>query len=146
MKTKLMLSYGMNTNLDHMSVRCPTAVSLGSAILPGFEFVFNHHATIIPNIDKEVIGVLWEITPTDEEMLDLIEGYPTYYDKQTVEVIYQGEVHTAMTYLMHPPNDLAMPTDHYFELILQGYMQHGISLTQAINARARASEVEFGYN
>ena len=40
MKTKLYFAYGMNTNKDEMSYRCPSAKPLGLAVLPGYRFEF----------------------------------------------------------------------------------------------------------
>jgi len=58
MKTKLYFAYGMNTNKDEMSYRCPKAIALGKAVLPGYRFEFKSFATIIPSPKEQVEGVL----------------------------------------------------------------------------------------
>ena len=83
-------SYGMNTNLASMAVRCPGAQSLGAAVLPHYEFEFKSFATIAPKMGAETNGVLWEITPECEKSLDRLEGYPVYYGKIIVWVEHNG--------------------------------------------------------
>ena len=41
-------SYGMNTNLGSMAMRCPSARSLGAAVLPHYMFEFKSFATVTP--------------------------------------------------------------------------------------------------
>lgn len=134
----LMFSYGMNTNQDQMAERCPDAVSLGAAVLPGYRFEFKLHATIVPDVDNEVHGVLWEITDHCEQMLDLLEGYPNYYTKQYVKVLHQGEYITAMTYLMHDDTEIMSPGARYFRIVYEGYMQHRVPTEQLLEAKTRA--------
>ena len=123
-------SYGMNTNLAQMARRCPTAVSLGAAVLPGFRFEFKSYATVEADINSEVDGVLWEIQPNDELSLDRLEGFPNYYNKQMVDVLIDGIPHIAMTYLMYPDEELAMPSLSYYNLVSEGYEAHGIDIAQ----------------
>ena len=67
-------SYGMNTNLASMSVRCPNARSLGAAVLPHYQFEFKSFATVTPKMDHAVHGVLWEITDDCEKALDRLRS------------------------------------------------------------------------
>lgn len=130
MKTKLYFSYGMNTNLDSMSMRCPLAVSLGSVALPHYEFEFKSFATITPKLAAETYGVLWEITENCEKALDRLEGYPVYYNKIIVMVWYKGEYVPAMTYLMYPDEEFNYPSDSYIKMLEEGYNAHGIHTRQ----------------
>ena len=83
---KLYFAYGMNTNKEEMAYRCPDARALGKAMLPGYRFEFKSFATIVPDTDGQVEGVLWTITDADETALDILEGYPEFYDKRHVTV------------------------------------------------------------
>lgn len=130
-------SYGMNTNLDQMARRCPTATSLGAAVLPGFRFEFKQFATVEADINSNVDGVLWELQPSDEASLDILEGYPVYYNKQMVDVIIDGKTVTAMTYLMYPEEKLSYPSQNYVDLLSEGYLAHGIDLDQIYSAVER---------
>ena len=71
-------AYGMNTNLDSMSHRCPTAKCLGPAWIDDHEFVFRTHADIAESAGSICYGVLWDITKADLKALDRLEGYPYY--------------------------------------------------------------------
>ena len=103
MKTKLYFAYGMNTNKEEMAYRCPSAVPMGKAILPGYRLEFKSFATIVPSPKESVEGVLWTITDTDESALDMLEGYPEFYDKKNVSVIHNEMDYIAMTYITGVP-------------------------------------------
>ena len=144
MKTKLYFAYGMNTNRDEMSYRCPTAVALGKAILPGYRFEFKSFATIVPDADSYVEGVLWTITESDELALDILEGYPEFYDKKHVKVS-QGIDYIAMTYIMNPREHGFSPSDGYYGMVSQGYQQFGLSQRQLLEARSRSIQETIVY-
>lgn len=139
MKTKLYFAYGMNTNQNEMAYRCPTAVPMGKAILPGYRFEFKSFATIVPDANSQVEGVLWTITDTDESALDILEGYPEFYDKKHVKVV-QGIDYIAMTYIMGPREKSYPPTDGYYSMVSEGYQQFGLSQRQLLEAKARSNK------
>ena len=62
---KLYFAYGMNTNQEEMAYRCPSAVPMGRAILPGYRLEFKSFATIVSDPKETVEGVLWTITELD---------------------------------------------------------------------------------
>lgn len=130
---KLYFAYGMNTNPEEMAYRCPTAVALGRAILPGYRFAFNSFATIIPDPNGQVEGVLWTITDHDEASLDILEGYPTFYRKKNVKV-EQGVDHIAMTYIMNGDRETRGPSKGYYSMVSEGYEHFGLSQLQLLNA------------
>jgi gamma-glutamylcyclotransferase len=137
MKTKLYFAYGMNTNKDEMAYRCPTAVPMGKAILPGYRFEFKSFATIVPSPEESVEGVLWTITETDESALDILEGYPEFYDKRHVKV-QQGIDYIAMTYIMNPREKGYAPSDGYYSMVSEGYQTFGLSQQQLLDAKNRS--------
>ena len=136
-------SYGMNTNLDSMRVRCPQARSLGAAVLPHYAFEFKSFATVTPDMNNEVHGVLWEITDACERSLDRLEGYPIFYGKINVWVEYQGELVPCMTYLMYPEEEYNYPSEGYVSTLEQGYQAHGID-TKQINMALMALDDLYG--
>jgi gamma-glutamylcyclotransferase (GGCT)/AIG2-like uncharacterized protein YtfP len=117
-----------------MARRCPKAVSLGRAVLPGFRFEFKQFATVEADVTKDTFGVVWEITDDCEDALDVLEGFPIYYTKQLVTVLIDGIPHTAMTYLMYPDEVLNLPSNSYYNLVADGYEEHGIELDQLNDA------------
>ena len=138
MKTKLYFAYGMNTNKDEMAYRCPRAVALGRAILPGYRFEFKSFATIVPSPREQVEGVLWTITETDELALDVLEGYPEFYDKKNVSVIHDDMNYIAMTYIMGPREHGYAPSDGYYSMVSEGYQSFGLSQRQLLDAKNRS--------
>jgi gamma-glutamylcyclotransferase (GGCT)/AIG2-like uncharacterized protein YtfP len=137
---QLYFSYGMNSNLEEMTRRCPQAKSLGAAVLPGFCFEFKQFATVVPDVNHDTNGVVWEITEACEQALDILEGFPDFYTKQMVTVLVDGVPTTAMTYLMHPDEPLWMPSNYYYDMVAQGYEEHGIELDQLEDAVDRVYE------
>lgn len=123
-------SYGMNTNLASMAVRCPSAKSLGAARLPHYAFEFKTYATVNPKMNAETHGVLWEITDECERSLDRLEGYPVYYGKINVWVEHEGNLIPCMTYLMYPEEEPNYPSSSYVDMLTEGYTSHKVSLDQ----------------
>jgi gamma-glutamylcyclotransferase (GGCT)/AIG2-like uncharacterized protein YtfP len=119
----------MNTNRESMALRCPKAEDLGLAELPNYQFEFYGHATVIPTFGEVTYGVLWNITDQCEQYLDLLEEYPTYYDKHEVKVVWQGQVATAMTYRM-VGQGRRPPSLGYVAILEQGYQEHGLPMEQ----------------
>jgi gamma-glutamylcyclotransferase (GGCT)/AIG2-like uncharacterized protein YtfP len=138
MKTKLYFAYGMNTNKDEMAYRCPSAVPMGKAVLPGYRLEFKSFATIVPDPKEQVEGVLWTITDTDESALDVLEGYPEFYDKKNVSVIHDDMNHIAMTYIMGPREQGYAPSDGYYSMVSEGYQTFGLSQRQLLDAKNRS--------
>jgi gamma-glutamylcyclotransferase (GGCT)/AIG2-like uncharacterized protein YtfP len=116
-----------------MAQRCPKAICLGYATLPGYEFRFATHGDILPNPDSTADGVLWEITPDCLLSLDALEGYPTYYERDIVVVEINGVQELAMTYYMVGDNRDALPSQGYLDMLREGYTEHGVPQHQ-INA------------
>ena len=85
---RLYFAYGSNINLTQMEYRCPDATPLMPVMLQGYELTFRGGgvATVIPNKDAVVPGLLWSITPECEKSLDRYEGYPNYYHKADIAV------------------------------------------------------------
>ena len=135
---KLYFAYGMNTNKEEMAYRCPTAVPLGKAILPGYRLEFKSFATIVPSPKESVEGVLWTITGSDESALDVLEGYPEFYDKKTVSVEHDNQSYIAMTYIMGPREQGYAPSDGYYSMVSEGYQTFGLSQRQLLDAKNRS--------
>ena len=138
MKTKLYFAYGMNTNKEEMAYRCPGARALGRAVLPGQRLEFKSFATIVPSPKENVEGVLWVITESDESALDMLEGYPEFYDKKTVSVDHDNQSYIAMTYIMGPREQGLAPSDGYYSMVSEGYQSFGLSQQQLLDAKNRS--------
>ena len=145
MKTKLYFAYGMNTNQEEMAYRCPGARALGKAILLGYRLEFKSFATIVPSPNFSVEGVLWTITTSDESALDVLEGYPEFYDKKTVSVGHQNQSYIAMTYIMGPREQGRAPSDGYYSMVSEGYQTFGLSQKQLLEAKLRSIKDSITY-
>ena len=135
---KLYFAYGMNTNKEEMAYRCPDARALGKALLSGYRFEFKSFATIVPSPTEQVEGVLWTITDTDESALDMLEGYPEFYDKKTVSIEHNGQSYIAMTYIMGPREQGYAPSSGYYSMVSEGYQSFGLSQQQLLDAKIRS--------
>lgn len=133
-KTRLYFSYGMNTNPREMAYRCPTSQAIGRVTLPGHRLEFKTHATIAEDSTQNMEGVLWKITDTDEQMLDILEGYPEYYTKKTVAVRQDNVEYIAMTYVMDPRAQIRAPHTSYYSILSEGYEHFGLDQSQLLNA------------
>lgn len=130
-------AYGMNTNLDQMAQRAPRARCLGAARLPYYRFRFAHHADIVPDRDSSVWGVLWKVTEDCRRALDVLEGYPDYYNICEVDVVQNGKIYVAETYFMNPGNHDDFPSEYYLNMVLEGYKQNSVSTNQIVAALQR---------
>ena len=103
-KQTLYFAYGANTNLQNMNARCPNAELVGTLVLPDYKLVFKSVADIEFAVGKEVQGVLWNITDICEEALDIYEGYPHLYRKETFDVKIIDRIEQVMFYKMNRSN------------------------------------------
>jgi gamma-glutamylcyclotransferase (GGCT)/AIG2-like uncharacterized protein YtfP len=122
-------AYGMNTNTAQMAQRCPGAMSLGRATLLHHEFRFARHADVVP-ADSSVDGVLWLIDTDHLKSLDLLEGYPYYYDRHVLPVRHQDHIVMAECYRMQPGNPDDYPSQAYLNMLSQGYREHDVPWDQ----------------
>ena len=127
------LAYGMNTNLNSMSVRCPAAKSMGAVTLKGHRLAFKHFCDVTPDPDSQMQCVLWNITDACERSLDATEGYPTFYGKKEVDVQYGDRKIRAMIYYM-AGDELAIPSQSYLDMVVQGYSEHNKNIMQNVTA------------
>ena len=129
----LYFAYGMNTNRSGMAQRCPGALSLGHARLIDYSFRFAHHADVVKSKSSFVDGVLWVIDNYHLVSLDGLEGYPFYYNRRKLRVAHNDRIVMAETYYMQPGNLDALPSQHYFDMVVEGYKEHGVPLDQLYN-------------
>ena len=73
------LAYGSNLSLERMKSRCPDAVVLGTAVIPGYRLLFKKsktgsYATIEQDANCCVPALVYKISELDEALLDRCEG------------------------------------------------------------------------
>ena len=136
---KFYIAYGSNLNMDQMRFRCPQAIPIGTAELRDYKLMFYGHKngkngvlTVVPAKGHSVPVGVWLITELDEARLDIYEGYPNFYIKETVllpvrlladpRISYNID---GMLYRMTPGHHPALPTDAYYDTCEQGYNDFG---------------------
>ena len=120
----------MNTNREGMQWRCPHAVYQGQAVLPNWRFRFAGPADIVPDNNQQVCGVLWDITESCLTSLDDLEGYPYFYTRDWVTVIWQDRPCWAMVYFMQPGNQDRQPSQGYLDTVRDGYQHFAVDQSQ----------------
>ena len=146
----LYVSYGSNMNLSQMAYRCPNSKVVSNGKLYGWKLVFNTHADIIKTDDKNdfVPVVIWNIADSDWDRLDMYEGYPSYYVKETINVILDnGKTESAIVYVMaENRKGICPPTQSYFGCIRDGYIENGIDVEYLYDALKHSLDYETRYN
>lgn len=139
-KDRLYIAYGSNLNLEQMARRCPTAKVVKATYLHNFRLMFRGKNTAVATIERrrgsKVPILVWRLQPEDEHNLDIYEGYPHLYRKETLRITLDGRRIQAMVYIMNEashPYDT--PSSSYLETIRQGYEESGFdteTLRQAV--------------
>lgn len=124
---RLYIAYGSNLNLKQMQRRCPTAKVVGTTMLCNWELCFhgaNHGAvaTVEHRKGGKVPVLVWSLQPRDEKALDIYEGYPRLYRKETLRITVNKKRVYAMIYLMNTErHPYGTPSHGYLTTILEGY-------------------------
>lgn len=137
-------------NLKQMDYRCPNSYVVCNGKLKGWKLVFNFHADVIKtdNENDAVPVVVWNIADNDWDRLDMYEGYPSYYVKETVNVILdEGKIEKAIVYVMADNRKGVHPPAHtYFDGIREGYIENGIDVEYLYEALEHSLNNKTKYN
>lgn len=116
-------AYGSNMDPRQMECRCPGSVPLGIYRLIGYRFIINNCgvATIVPDENGEVVGIVWSINEEHELTLDKKEGVAkgTYF-KETVRVWAETGVEVEALVYIASESEPGSPREGYLEKILFG--------------------------
>ena len=127
-------AYGMLCDPEIMK----GAELIGKAMLPNFEYELLQFANVFATPGAKVYGTLWNISRKFLSELDMIEGYPQFYDRKTVPVTVKGQRYEAAVYTMTPESRDSLqgthPSQRYINKIVRGYKHAGIPLEQLRNA------------
>lgn len=140
-------AYGSNLWVDGMIRRCPDAKKVKSLQLHGCKLVFRGVADIeITNDESDYVeGGLWRISTYDESRLDSYEGVSIgkpengLYRKLTFPIgnTKDDTVWDCLIYKMNRKG-IMPPSEHYFNIIKQGYADFGLN-TDKLNEALAAS-------
>lgn len=140
--TKYYIAYGSNLHVGQMAARCPGARAVGTAWLDGWRLAFRGsktgaYLTIIPDKTAKCPVAIWAINADHEVALDRYEGYPTFYQKQTLRVRMeplrsaknaQPREVDAMVYIMDQRRVPGNPSSAYVRTCATGYHNFGLPI------------------
>ena len=131
------LAYGSNLSVEQMLRRCPDAVYVGTAAIPDYRLLFRgsqtgSYLTIEPKKGRSVPVLVWKVSDSDEEALDMYEGFPRFYRKEEMDVelhsladgAARGTV-TAFVYVMDETRQMGRPSSLYYRICEEGYERFG---------------------
>ena len=119
---KLYFAYGSNMNSKQMEERCPDSSCRGTGSIDGHRFIINSRgvASIVPDVNSMVHGLIWEISEEDELVLDKREGVSSNcYSK--VDLLVKeanGKEATCLVYIASDQS-IGKPRLGYLEKIIQ---------------------------
>ena len=131
----LYFAYASNLSKEYMLSRCPNSTPIKKVKLKGYKLVFNELADIIIEENNEVTGALYVISKQELDELDRLEGYPLLYNRMIIEVEDErGSRYDAFTYIMEE-KALQAPPEHYYQLLVKGYEDWGLTMEHLEAAR-----------
>ena len=136
----LYFAYGSNLHRADMLLRCPAAVPLGRAALPGHALLFRSWADVEPRPGGAVAGGLWRITPACLAALDDYEDVAAgLYRRVTLPVRPEGaaEAVEALVYRMTATHT-APPEPGYLAAIREGCRDFGLDEGPVLRAAGSA--------
>ena len=98
----LYFAYGSNMWLKQMQARCPDHRLVGSGALKGYLWIISSrgYANIVKSSPDMVLGVVYEISDSDERNLDRYEGVATgSYRKELLSVEVDDSLATCLVYV-----------------------------------------------
>lgn len=132
MSPRLYFAYGSNMDPRQMRVRCPGAVRLDRVTLDGYRFLINRRgvATLEKDRRSSVMGVLWDLSPRCETILDRFEGVVWgFYRKVETTVRDDGGIEFPALVYIDPVRERGLPRDGYLEKVLLGARRAGIPMS-----------------
>lgn len=138
-RMKYYLAYGSNLSVAQMLHRCPSAIYVGYSDIPGYRLLFRgsqtgSYLTIEPMKKRTVPVLVWMVEDEDEAALDLYEGYPRFYRKETMRVMLRSFANPlvvdevdAFVYIMDESRPLGKPSENYYMVCLEGYIRFGFN-------------------
>ncbi len=130
---KTYIAYGSNLYPNQMLRRCPDAKFAGTGKLINWQLVFQKsrtgfYANIVRSRGGIVPVVMWRLTEKDESTLDIYEGFPSCYKKQTLIVREVKDENGAerndargMAYILPSDRPYGMPSCRYYSILMYSY-------------------------
>jgi len=137
---KFYFAYGSNMNVDQFDNRCPQSTPSTGGTLKGWRLVINSRgvATIQKSKKSYIEGALYELSPEDEETLDVCEGVAGgFYQKHMLEIeCDDGRTREALVYIDKNASP-GRARKGYLETCLAGAKEWGL-----LKAAARLEHIQ----
>ena len=127
MKTRHYFAYGSNIDTAQMKFRCPDTRMKGTGWLDGFRFIINEHgyATIVPDAEMKVYGVIWLLPQEDEHSLDVYEDVAeNLYQKHELNIRMSNRQNVEALVYIAANSKSGIPAKTYMSRIIQSAMEH----------------------
>ena len=144
--SKYYIAYGSNLNKEQMALRCPGAKVMCTGIIENYKLVYRGsktgaYATIIPCKGEHVPVAVWKINKDHDRALDIYEGFPTFYYKKNIKVLYDGHLYiNGMVYIMFDEAKVGRPSMRYLETCSKGYLDCGLDMMKFEESIVRNNE------
>ena len=149
----IVFAFGAKVNPGVMARLCPEYRTIGVARLMDYRLCFPRYsraynsvaASMEPHSGSAVWGVLYEVQPHDEPVLNHHEGYDprgpitiNEHIQREVRVLRMGgsEPVKAMAYFAVPDGTTARPSTSYLQSIIDGAEYHGLPLAYLASLNA----------
>ncbi len=129
-------AYGSNMASHRLLQRLPNAKHIGLATLAQHRLNFHKNSAglsgkcnieLTGRVADEVIGVIYEISLEDKQLLDQIEDLGIGYDEKTVELrTVSGQTLFAITYFAIDIDKSMIPYHWYKQHVLHGAIEHNL--------------------
>jgi hypothetical protein len=111
-----------------MKQRCPKSNQRGVGQIFGFRFIINSRgvATILPESDRIVCGVVWNLAAKDENNLDRWEGVRQgLYTKERLPVVIEGRSYDALVYVA-TDSSIGASRPGYIDKVIEAAKSQGL--------------------
>lgn len=139
-------AYGSNMPRKRIENRVGAVADLGVGVLDKYKIKFNKQSTdgsgktnIVPDGDSQVIGVVYELSKGQLDILDRIE---IGYERGNLPLEVNGELVCVEVYVALPEtiNNELLPTRKYLEYLIQGAKEHDfpsdyVEFLEEVNSR-----------
>ena len=139
----LYFAFGSNLYQKQMKKRCKDSKYIGCHKLKNYKLVFRnkYYGGGVADIEKKknstVLGAIYNISKSDEKILDVYEDFPKVYIKKYFK-LYGRKV---MFYYMPKKTKTIPPSKRYLNLIIQGYKDCGYKNNYIIISRNKKIKV-----
>lgn len=138
-KMILHFAYGSNMWVKQMKHRCPNYRIIGRGVLKGYRWIISTRgfANIVKSSTDVVHGVVYEISGSDERMLDRYEGVRSgSYRKEFMNIENNGMLTNCLVYI-DPIEDEGVPRNEYIDRINKGIEDAELPLDYVQNSIRR---------